>query len=900
MKPTIYYFSGTHWDREWYQSFQGFRFRLVEMINDLMEGLEQRPDFHVFHLDGQTIVLEDYVEIEPERKDRLAKLIGEGRIVIGPWYVMPDEFLISGESIIRNLIMGRQISRQWGTNPWNYGYLCDIFGHIAQMPQIFNGFGIRHAMVGRGLNDHQAPAHFRWRSPDGSECVTFKLQDEGLYGAFLVAMNDAAGKQLSGEEKESFLKERIDYEMRRSPFPIYVLMDSYDHGVVRKDTGNVLQMIRRLYPEAEVRHVNLERMGLQSETYRDQMKVMSGELYEPAKKKGFNCLVPHTLSSRYPLKQANDECQVLLEKWLEPMAVISELEGYCVQSAYTRTAYKYLLQNHPHDSICGCSIDQVHRDMGFRFDQTKEICKQVLGSIFQRMRTLHAGATGGNTMVLSVWNPLPYAYRDAVTLHLDFPTDYPAKFEEPFGYELKNSFRIFDRDGQEMPYALVRMHKNYTFRKHDQQTRTVDRHTVSLELDLPAMGNAEYRIVPSTTPSRYLHTLSQLDRGAENEHIRFSINDNGTIRVENKSNRNIYDQLLGYLDDGEIGDGYYHVSPVEDRLVSGSGCCRIIERVENGPVRIVYRVVHDIPVPASLSEHPHGLSRSRETVMLRIESRIGLSKGARHVDVSTIVSNIARDHRLRLTIPTQIASPVYFVNQAFAFPERPTGIREDTKDWKERNVPEKPMGGIVGKRDADGNGLAFVSAGGLHECAAMDDSAGSLMVTLFRSFSKTRGTNGEEGGQLIGDLTFRYALTVLDDKMSYADLVRQQEAMQTGVYSSIFSVADTYVLPEPVSYFELISADICLSVLKRAENGARNECIVRCCNMSNTPSTATLKTFCDMASVEETDMAEEPLNVVVKHERRSFEIRMDAWKIQTWRIRWHGADIPNRITYEKE
>ena len=123
MKPTdIYLFSGTHWDREWYQNFQGFRSRLVEMVDDLIDYLEKAEDYETFHFDGQTIVLEDYKEIAPENEERLKKLIKDGKIKIGPWYVMPDEYLLSGESLIRNLMKGTRLSKKWGAEPWLFGY----------------------------------------------------------------------------------------------------------------------------------------------------------------------------------------------------------------------------------------------------------------------------------------------------------------------------------------------------------------------------------------------------------------------------------------------------------------------------------------------------------------------------------------------------------------------------------------------------------------------------------------------------------------------------------------------------------------------------------------------------------------------------------------------------------
>ena len=108
-KFDIFYFSSTHWDREWYQDFQSYRYRLVKLVDKLLDLFDKDPEYKTFHFDGQTVVLEDYSEIRPECKERLKTLISEGKILVGPWYVMPDEFLVSGESLIRNLMQGHAL-----------------------------------------------------------------------------------------------------------------------------------------------------------------------------------------------------------------------------------------------------------------------------------------------------------------------------------------------------------------------------------------------------------------------------------------------------------------------------------------------------------------------------------------------------------------------------------------------------------------------------------------------------------------------------------------------------------------------------------------------------------------------------------------------------------------------
>ena len=174
-------FSHTHWDREWYRTFQQFRFGLVEVIDQIL-NLLQANEYDYFILDGQTVVLEDYLEIRPELKSRLAKWISSGHLVIGPWYILPDEFLVSGEALVRNLLLGKSISKSFGKFQ-TIGYLPDMFGHIAQIPQILKGFNIHNAVVWRGVNPKNSL--FIWEGLDESKVLTTHLS-EGYYNTFLI------------------------------------------------------------------------------------------------------------------------------------------------------------------------------------------------------------------------------------------------------------------------------------------------------------------------------------------------------------------------------------------------------------------------------------------------------------------------------------------------------------------------------------------------------------------------------------------------------------------------------------------------------------------------------------------------------------------------------------------
>ena len=152
MSRTVFILPHTHWDREWYLPFERFRMRLVRTVDQLLTIMRTDPTYERFTLDGQSIILDDYFAIRPHQEQTLRALVAQRRLAVGPWYVLPDEFLVSGEALIRNLMIGRHKATRFGP-PVDVGYLPDSFGHIAQLPQILRGFGITSAMLSRGVGD---------------------------------------------------------------------------------------------------------------------------------------------------------------------------------------------------------------------------------------------------------------------------------------------------------------------------------------------------------------------------------------------------------------------------------------------------------------------------------------------------------------------------------------------------------------------------------------------------------------------------------------------------------------------------------------------------------------------------------------------------------------------------
>ena len=141
-KRRVHYVLSTHWDREWHQPFQDFRYLLARLLDQVMAGLESGSLRGPFQTDGQSIVVEDYLEVRPERRGQVEEFVRQGRLVVGPWYTIPDEFIVSGEALVRNLRLGRRLVRSLGGQPSNAGFINDTFGHNSQTPQILAGFGI--------------------------------------------------------------------------------------------------------------------------------------------------------------------------------------------------------------------------------------------------------------------------------------------------------------------------------------------------------------------------------------------------------------------------------------------------------------------------------------------------------------------------------------------------------------------------------------------------------------------------------------------------------------------------------------------------------------------------------------------------------------------------------------
>jgi alpha-mannosidase/mannosylglycerate hydrolase len=753
MSRRVHYVLSTHWDREWYQPFQDYRYRLVQLIDRILDGRLQGP----FTTDGQSILIEDYLEVRPERREQVDALLRQGKIKTGPWYVLPDEFLVSGESLVRNLRLGRRVAREHGGEPSDAGFVCDMFGHASQLPQIFAGFGIRAVFLWRGVNAVET-RNLLWRGADGTEIPVYRFGRDGYCSyAFSVRRAHEPPGPFDEARAAKDLDEFIRSEADRTAVDPILLFDGGDH----------LEWDPRQY------QVAMRRPDVLHSTLDDWMKEMlpqvdrigsrlEGELREPGKYGAGvdqQWLIPGVASSRVWIKQANAECQSLLCQWAEPMAAFAHgAIGRDFGAGFLDVAWKWLLQNHPHDSICGCGVDAVHEDMKFRFSQARQIASRIASEATAAIAASVEGEPDENELRVCVFNALPRPLERAVDLTLPIPTGWPC-FNEFFGFEPMPAFRILDASGVEIPYQRLsqemsrKKYRVYDTRfPRDHRTNDVK---VCLPLSLPALGytTLSVRAGDPGRPVRYGGAgLARDERSMANDRLAVRIESNGSLEITDRNSGQSYAGLLAFEDSADIGDGWYHGPAVNDEVFVSTACRSQVAIVHDGPRLTTFRVRTTMSVPA---EFDFGrMRRSDRFVDLAIDSRISLRAGADWVEIETTVDNAAGDHRLRALFPSGAEAKTCFSDAPFDVVERPIALRKDNSDYRELEVETRPQQTWTAVGDAR-RGLAVVATG-LMEAAVRDLPARPIALTLFRATRRTVLTDGEPLGQLRGPMKFRY------------------------------------------------------------------------------------------------------------------------------------------------
>ncbi|MGH2735468.1 MAG: alpha-mannosidase, partial [Actinomycetota bacterium] len=597
-RSTIHLVPHTHWDREWYRPFQDFRLRLVDIVDELLDLMEREPDL-AFTLDGQMATVDDYLEVRPEAEARLRGLIAAGRLAVGPWRILMDEFLVSGETIVRNLESGLQRGRELGA-VMSVGYLPDMFGHVAQMPQILARSGIDRAVVWRGVPSAVDRHLFSWEGPDGSVVGAEYLVDGYGNAAHLFAVPAGVHGKVAG--------------FRRTLEPFFgdddlLAMHGTDHTGPLPDLVDFVRSFNDGGRDGRLRISTLADYFASARPPGPGDPHWRGEMRSGARA---NLLMGVT-STRSPLRARAATAERLLARYAEPAVALHGDDG---AARLLDMAWQRVIDNSAHDSICGCSADDVDAQVMVRYDEAIQIARGLVRRVAERMAT-----TVGRDGIVA-FNPSPARRVDLVAVDLPIPAhwedvalDLPeggraptqevrrdapmvhrarmlgrevatildiAHGRELFGREI-NGYHTDEQDGSprltievdavadppslDMDALRAEIETAAGARPDDEWEVMVTgrpRRSLLVQLEAPALGWMPGRVSRGRAEVR--SPVIATDVTLENALVRVEVGDRGELTLEGGG---VSVSGVGRLvDGGDAGDAYNYAPPRVDELIS--------------------------------------------------------------------------------------------------------------------------------------------------------------------------------------------------------------------------------------------------------------------------------------------------------------------------------------------
>lgn len=861
----------THWDREWYAPFETMRFQLVQFLDELVEVLEQEPGLPAFLLDGQAVMLEDYLEVRRDQRDRVCALVAAGRLRPGPFYVQPDEFHTSGEALVRNLLVGVAVSREFG---WvmREGYLPDTFGHVHQLPQVLQGFGIEtfYAMRGFGEDVDESGSQFWWRAPDGSRVLVQWLTES--YSNAAILTDDPVTMALHHGVLVGYdsLPELLDRMAARSPSGALLLLNGGDHLRVQSDLPRLVDALDAGVPEHLLLGGLEEFHGLVAARPLPD-RVVDGELRYGARHDVFDGIG----STRTPMKALNERTEAHLTGVAERLDALATFIDGRSSADSLRYAWRELLKNYAHDSICGCSVDAVHEEMVLRFTKVGQVARAVSDHALARLATAAAPADEAGAVPIAAVNPSAFPRTGQVEVEVVFDLTTPLG-QRRFGYTHADgnppeSYRLVDPQGRQVPFSVVAA-AEVTVADALNRRKELLRDRISfLASDVPAMGTACYRLVPAPGPEPDVLGrdigVQRAERALQNDVLRVEIAPDGTLAVTALATGRRFEGLLELLDDGDSGDEYGFGPLPSDRPISSRA---VPWTVRPGPDPYSLTADAVLAVPRSLTADRAG--RSADLVGLPVTLTVRLLPGADRVDVLVALDNVARDHRLRLRLPTGTGAGSVLAESAYGVIRRDREV-PPSEDWQERPSGAFALRRFVALED-DTAGLQVLTEG-LHEYSC--PAGGRLDLTLLRAVGwlarldhplrphKVGPQLQTPGAQCCGPNTFRLALRPFAAPGHAGALYRAAEEfsvpLQGWAVQGHRAAGAAGGGPLPLG-LAVTPVDAVVTAVKTAED--RDGMIVRLFNSAPTPVTATVVpgfqvSAAERCSLEET--APEPLPV---------------------------------------
>ena len=729
MKRKIHVIPHSHWDREWYFTTSRSKVYLMKDLGDVLNTLENDPEFKYFMVDAQGSLLDDYIKWRPQDKERISKLVNDGRLVIGPWYTQTDQLVISGESIVRNMYYGMKRCESFGKY-MNVGYVPDSFGQSGNMPQIYRQFGIEDTLFWRGVSDDMVKhTDYNWRGDDGSVVFTTQIPFGYYIGGNIPEEPE--------ENEEFWQKECLEKAGGRSATRHIYFQNGFDQAPVRTNLPQLVKERNEKDPENEYVISCIEDYIKDVKSENPELEEVQGELVIAKHMRIHKSI----FSSRSDLKVMNTQIQNYVTNVMEPLLTISYNLGNEYPHEAVAEIWKLLFENAAHDSIGSCISDTANEDVYVRYKQARDIAVNL---VELHSRLIATNVKNDADMTFTAINTLPQKRKDTVIVKTYVPG---------------GKFAIIDEKGNDVDYTIIKsrdltdyvlsqtimLDPSRKFYVPDQVLEV----TMAIKAnDVPALGYVQYSI--DTQKDSHKETADK--KVLENKYYTIEVEENGSLTIVDKANNVTYKNQGILVENGDDGDSFNYSPPRKDMEVfSNESKCTV--KISGSDIYDQAEIHFDMVVPADLDERAEG----KVSVTMLVDMTVALRKDSKVIDFNVKVDNKGLSHRLCVLFDSQIVSAFNYADQQFGLIKRPNyyekemklymesmnnktekkaGIQElanwanDQSTWQEPPISIEPTQSYVSLTDGK-TGIAVIPQG-VREYEVLDDS--KIRLTLFRTY----------------------------------------------------------------------------------------------------------------------------------------------------------------------
>ncbi|MCK1993815.1 alpha-mannosidase [Peribacillus muralis] len=825
MKKTkkVHVVAHSHWDHEWYFTMEDSHVLLIKNLDYLMDTLENDSEFTSYCFDAQLSIVERYLEIRPQNKERLMKLIKDRRLFIGPWYTQTDSLLVKTEAVIRNLLYGYKMGEDMG-HSMAIGYSPDIFGQHAYFPSFFKQFNMDYSIFQRGVYNDQIEKdlNFNWVAPNGESIKTNNI----FFGY-------GPGKFLSSDPE--YVKDRLFPildklgEMNKSTDTI-LLPSGGDQVLVRQKFPEIVKELNQLGSNYEFVLSNYEAFMEEAWQNPDFQNVIEGELLACQKSRIHNTC----RSERYDIKRLNYLVENKIVNILEPLAIIAQQSGLEFPQEWLDIIWKKVFDSQAHNGIGASNSDDANRDIVTRLTSAMRITEDLINLLKKQMTTAVSKDIGEQNIV-TVFNTNPLVYT-GMTKAVVFTNE--------------EKFTLLDREGNYIEFSTLHQELLIGGRKvivTAQGEKEVDipnyyRSELMIKAaNIPAMGYSTFIVKPVNESMNVL--VAERAEQIENKHLRVSIQD-GHLKLFNKEEQTTIVDFIRFDDVADAGDSF-DFSPLEgDRTLYMEQ--PVLLKVESSSLLKKMTIKHQIILPQDIEarkDHNH-------TTPFEIITDFELREDESFLRVRHTIDNKVKDHRVRVLLKSNVKKPAKsYADQGFSLMERSV-TNPYLATWKETGfveapVPIYPLENIVALSDE--NETFAVLVGGIKEYEVLPETD-ELSLTLFRSNGllgqddllwrpgRASGINNKvvytPDGQMLEKMDFEYAIYTTKSSLKAEDLFQlanlfevHQESYQLQQLNTFEERLERFEIPFPVeklprerSLFELDNAAVFMSSCKKAWN----------------------------------------------------------------------------------